>query len=65
MRDTESQLAISCHQMKLPVPGLVYIQLTLWPKGSYRNPQTAHAVAKTMSYPPQTEPLPGTTPTTH
>lgn len=46
--ETESQLAILCHQMKLPAPGLGYIQLSCWPKGFHGNPQTTQAVAKTV-----------------
>lgn len=50
----ESQVAISCHQMQLPVPGLGYNQLNCL-KYSYRNLQTTWAVAKTVSCCPQTE----------
>ena len=48
------QLAISCHQMKLPVPGLGYIQLNFWWKGSHGNPQ-AQAVAKRLNCSPPTD----------
>ena len=52
MRKIEAQSEISCHQMKLPVPGLAYIQLNCWPKTSH--PQTTESVAKTMGCSPQT-----------
>jgi hypothetical protein len=36
--ETESQLAISDHQMKFPILGLDYISLSFWPKEPYSNP---------------------------
>lgn len=40
MRKIKSQLTIFCHQMKLLVLGLSYIQLTCWPKWLFGNPRT-------------------------
>lgn len=37
MGDTESQLHISCHQMKLPILGLGYTYLSCWTKQSPGN----------------------------
>ena len=45
MRDTESQLAISCSKAKLPAVGLGCIQLSCWPMEI--DPQTTKGVAKT------------------
>lgn len=53
MEKTESQLAISCHQVKLQVPGLGYIKLSCRLKGSCGNPQTIQAAAKTKGCSPQ------------
>lgn len=44
--DTESQLDTSCKQVRPPVKGVVYIQLSCWPRGSSRNSQTAQAFGK-------------------
>lgn len=55
MREMEFQVDISCHQMKFPILRVDYIQLNCWSKGSYRNPQTTQAIAKTVSYSPQTD----------
>jgi hypothetical protein len=49
MRDGELLLTISCHQTKLPVLGLGFIQLSCWPKAIHGNPQITLAVAKTMN----------------
>lgn len=46
----ESHLVISCHQTRLPVPGLACIQLCCWPRKSHENLQTTEAVANTMCY---------------
>lgn len=46
----EPQVDISCHQMKLSVPELGYMQLNSWPKGSFWNHQITQAVAKAMGY---------------
>ncbi|MGE9502556.1 hypothetical protein ACQP3D_29690, partial [Escherichia coli] len=54
------------HQMKNPLLGLGCIQFNSWPKGSNRNPQTTHAVAKKIGYSLSTDskaPLLMTTPT--
>lgn len=48
MKETESQLAISCHQMGLPVPELGSIQLAVHQGKSYGNPSTAQTTIKTM-----------------
>ena len=40
MEDSESQLAISCSQARLPVVGLGCIQLSHCPRGSHKNPQS-------------------------
>lgn len=55
MRVTESKLVIFCHQKKLSVPDLGYIQLNCCPMGSHGNPQTTHDVAETMSSSLQTD----------
>lgn len=47
IRGTDSQLTISCHKMKLLVPGLNYINENCLPKWSHGNPQTTHDVANT------------------
>lgn len=44
--DTESQLDTSCKQVRPPVKGVGYIQLSCWPRGSSRNSQTAQAFGK-------------------
>ena len=61
---TESQMVISCHQTKLPVLVLGFIQLLA--KESHGNPQTTQAVAKAIAYclqPNHKAPLLKTTPT--
>ena len=55
MGKTESQLVISCHQMKFPVPGLNYTKWGCWPKEPHRNPQTTQAVAKAIGRSLQTD----------
>ena len=55
MVETESQLTISCHQMKLPVLTLGYIQLSCWSKGSLGNPQTTWAIDKAIGCSLQTD----------
>jgi hypothetical protein len=39
MRETEPQLAISCHKTKLSVPGMDFNQWSCWLKGSQGNSQ--------------------------
>jgi hypothetical protein len=55
MGETELQLDISCHQMKLPVLGIGYIPLSCWPKGSHGNSQTTQAVVRTIGCSSQTD----------
>ena len=55
MGETELQLDISCHPMKLPVLGIGYIQLSCWPKGSHGNSQTTQAVVRTIGCSSQTD----------
>lgn len=55
MREMESHLVISCHQLKLPVLRLGYVQLGCWPKGSHGNSQAIHAIAKTVGCSLQTD----------
>ena len=40
--------------MKFPVPGMDYIELSCWPKGSHGNPHP-QAVAKIIGCSPQTD----------
>lgn len=49
MRETESQLTISCHPTKLPKKVLDVLLLIVWLMESHRNFQTTHSVAKTIS----------------
>lgn len=46
MGDTESQLAISCHQMRHQVLGLGCIQWVVGQRGPKEIPQTTQDVAK-------------------
>lgn len=46
--ETKFQFDISYHQIMFPGPGLGYIKLSCWPKGSCWNPQTAQAATKTI-----------------
>lgn len=55
MGETSSHQSVSCHQRKLPLPGLAYIKLSFWTKGPYENPQRTEAPAKTISCFPQTD----------
>lgn len=50
MGETESLLAISCHQTKLAVPDLGY-SLSCCSKMSRRNPQTSQTAAKSVGSP--------------
>lgn len=50
MRETESQLVISCHQTKPPALGLSHIQMSCWLRVSHGNPQTTQTDAKTVTY---------------
>lgn len=45
MGQENPQLDILCHQVKPPVPGMGFILLSCWPKGS----QTSQGIAKVMS----------------
>lgn len=47
MEAMEPLLVISCSQARCPVDGLDCIQLSCWPRGSHRNPQTVQADATT------------------
>ena len=51
----ETQLNITCHQMKPPIPGTVYIKPRCWPKKHHGNPQITKAIAKVTGYSPQTD----------
>lgn len=65
MGKMKSQLGISCFQVRLPVAGLGYIQLSCWQKGSHGNSQTTQAVTKTKGCFTKTDSgvqLPETTP---
>ena len=54
MGQENPQLDILCHQVKPPVPGMGFILLSCWPKGSHGNLQT-QVVAKTIGCCPQTD----------
>jgi hypothetical protein len=66
MGEAEPQMAISYHQIKLPVSGMSYImQLSCWPRWSHKNSQTTQAVIKAINCTLQTDhkaPLLKTTP---
>lgn len=47
--ETKFQFDISYHQIMFLGPGLGYIKLSCWPKGSCWNPQTAQAATKTIN----------------
>lgn len=55
MVETEPQLDISSHQMKLLVTGTGYIQFSCWSKGSHQNPQTIQDIAKAIGGSQQTD----------
>ena len=46
---------LSCHQFKIPVPGLGFIQLSSWLRGSHGSLQTTEAIAKKIGCFSQTD----------
>lgn len=68
MRKTEPQVDIACHQVKLPIPGLHYIQSKCWPREFHENLLRSQAVDKGTDCASQTDSdalLLNTTPTQH
>lgn len=55
MWETDHQFTIICHQIKFQVPGLGYIGLNCFSKGSHGNPEKTQAVVKAVGCSPQND----------